>query len=93
MRHLCWNAKGDWPQCCECDGRIHLAGCTSRRNPEKDCCPQRHVNLFLSGHERGLYDTAGHMLDGADMETCAKAGVTVPAEVLKLWARYATQKA
>jgi hypothetical protein len=44
--------------CVVCEGRIHLPGCTSRRNRLKDCCPARHKMLFDQGHTRGLDDSS-----------------------------------
>ena len=35
-RYLCTYAKGKWPTCPECDGRIHKSGCTARIEPKKE---------------------------------------------------------
>lgn len=59
MRHQCTNpGTNDWSHCCICDGRIHLDGCTSKRNRQKDCCPARHKMLHDQGHTRGLADSS-----------------------------------
>jgi hypothetical protein len=52
----CGYPKGQWPHCCICDGRMHLPGCTSRMNKQKDCCPERHKMLYDAGQVRGLTD-------------------------------------
>lgn len=57
MTHKC-NPLGQWSHCVICDGRIHLAGCTTRPNKHKDCCPARHKMLYDSGHARGLNDSS-----------------------------------
>jgi hypothetical protein len=57
-RHECGkmtNGK-DWMHCCICNGRIHLEGCTSERNKNRDCCPARHKMLYDAGHTRGISD-------------------------------------
>lgn len=40
--------RNRWQTCVECAGRIHDVNCTSRINPAKDCCPQRHIKMGLS---------------------------------------------
>jgi hypothetical protein len=59
-RHKC--DKFGWSICCVCQGRIHLAGCTSRPNKQKDCCKARHVMLYDQGHRVGLDDSSQPML-------------------------------
>lgn len=64
MAHRC-NRMGngrEWLICVACEGRMHAAGCTSRRNPAKDCCEARHVELHNNGCIWGLLDTAVPML-------------------------------
>ena len=55
-RHFC--GMDDWHECCVCDGRIHLPGCTTRPRVDRDCCPARHKMLFNQGKLRGLADTS-----------------------------------
>lgn len=67
-RHPCnqsTNGK-DWMHCNVCDGRVHLEGCTSKRNPKIDCCKRRHRSLYDAGHTRGLLDSAAGMMDYFD---------------------------
>jgi hypothetical protein len=45
-----------WSYCVVCEGRIHMAGCTSRRSALKDCCPARHKMLHDSGKKRAIAD-------------------------------------
>ena len=54
--------------CCACDGRMHRSGCTSRRDPKKDCCKARHRKLYDQGQVRGLYDSSVHMLSDYEPE-------------------------
>lgn len=44
-RHNC--GKNGWQICAACRGRIHLAGCTSKRKVAYDCCADRHWKLAL----------------------------------------------
>lgn len=37
--HEC-NKQG-WATCATCNGRLHLPGCTARKDPSKDCVPER----------------------------------------------------
>lgn len=46
----------EFPMCCSCDGRIHLPGCTTKRNRNRDCCLARHKMLHDAGQTRGIYD-------------------------------------
>lgn len=63
QRHLCQPPPGqEWATCIQCDGRIHLDGCTSRRNKERDCCRARHEMLYLQGQTRGIWDRSLPML-------------------------------
>lgn len=59
QRHNC--AADGWSNCCICDGRIHLPGCTSRMDKRRDCCPERHKMLHDQGQIRGLYDDSQAM--------------------------------
>lgn len=59
-RHEC--GRSGWQTCTACDGRIHLAGCTSRPDPKKDCCESRHKMLAAQGHTKGLADASVDML-------------------------------
>lgn len=59
MRHICrqQGAGGrGWHTCTACDGRIHLEGCTTKKNKHRDCCPERHKMLFDAGEVYGLID-------------------------------------
>ncbi len=69
-RHRCWD--GGWSECCICGGRIHLAGCTTRPNPDSDCCAERHQRLYDAGHLVGLYDASLPMLPYGDTEKKAE---------------------
>jgi len=62
QRHDCW--RRGWATCTACDGRIHQQGCTSRRDPVKDCCKVRHQRLHDSGQVDGLIDSSVKMLKG-----------------------------
>lgn len=55
--------KGHWQHCSVCNGRVHLEGCTSRRNKNADCCEARHRMLFEQGHRVGLSDSSLPMLE------------------------------
>ena len=63
MRHNCGyqdlvGNKNTWRTCSVCDGRIHMEGCTTKKNPKKDCCKTRHLQLIKKGHVKGLYDSS-----------------------------------
>ena len=51
MRHDCQRSTNgrEWQICPVCDGRVHMAGCTARRNPKCDCCKRRHKALYEAG--------------------------------------------
>lgn len=55
------NGKG-WSICQACDGRIHLQGCTSKRDPKKDCCRERHEVLWGAGQTFGIHDASLPMI-------------------------------
>lgn len=59
-RHNCNRMGGgrEWAMCSSCDGRIHFAECTTKRNPRKDCCLDRHKILYAAGETRGRYDAS-----------------------------------
>jgi len=59
-RHDCWRAG--WVECVVCGGHMHQQGCTSKRDPEKDCCQARHQMLHDRGHVVGLVDSSIPML-------------------------------
>jgi hypothetical protein len=63
-RHECGRLGNGrfWMTCSACTGRIHLKGCTTRRNPKKDCCKKRHENLAAAGQTRGIADSSVPML-------------------------------
>ena len=65
-RHNCgFQDKGahlGWMTCTVCDGRIHLEGCTSRKNPAKDCCEARHKKLHDNGQTVGIVDKSVPMI-------------------------------
>lgn len=63
MRHDCSKAVNGkyWHICPICDGRIHDDGCTTKRNPKKDCCPERHKMLHDAGNTKGLNDSSYFM--------------------------------
>jgi hypothetical protein len=62
QRHDCGVTTGhrktqdNWVHCCVCNGRMHLEGCTSRKDKNKDCCPARHKMLHDAGQVRGIAD-------------------------------------
>ena len=60
-RHNC-KGKYDWPECCVCGGRIHLPGCTTKKNKYRDCCYERHKMLHDQGQTVGIYDSSVSML-------------------------------
>jgi hypothetical protein len=61
-RHNCNQAGvNNWQECVACGGRIHLAGCTSKPNPRKDCCRARHEKFIRRGVTKGIYDTSVEM--------------------------------
>lgn len=65
MRHECNKGANNvaWSICCVCEGRIHLPGCTSKRDRKKDCCEARHKMLAEQGHLFGLSDSSQPMYD------------------------------
>jgi hypothetical protein len=58
-RHQC--GRDGWHHCPICDGRIHEDGCTSKMDPRKDHCPERHKMLFDRGQIKGLSDDSFFM--------------------------------
>lgn len=54
QRHNC--GKHGWATCTVCNGRIHLVGCTTRRDKHKDCCEARHKMFRDKGLVYGLAD-------------------------------------
>lgn len=58
MRHNCnkQDGKQGWSYCATCNGRIHLDGCTARKNKKLDCCEARHEMLYNTGQSRGIAD-------------------------------------
>lgn len=76
MRHDCANmtngGAGGWTTCIACDGRLHLEGCTTKRDPRKDCCEARHRRLHEQGQTVGLWDSSVPML-GSHREDKARA--------------------
>lgn len=56
-RHECstYTNGRDWAHCVRCDGRMHMIGCTSRRDPKKDCCQKRHERMAAAGTLRNAY--------------------------------------
>lgn len=44
--------------CSACDGRVHISGCTAKRDKAKDCCVARHRMLHDAGETRGRYDSS-----------------------------------
>ena len=71
-RHRCnKSANGaDWSICSVCDGRIHLAGCTSKRDKHKDCCRQRHEMLAGQGVTVWRTDESQSMFDVDNKTWC-----------------------
>lgn len=53
----------NWMTCVVCDGRIHKKECTTKMNPEKDCCERRHKLLYNRGYTKGIVDSSINMLD------------------------------
>ena len=72
-RHLCGIPA--WPMCTVCDGRMHQSGCTSKRKPAKDCCPQRHVEMFRQGILEGQFDGSIGMLHCITLANLIRLGV------------------
>ena len=54
--------KYGWDTCCVCGGRIHLPGCTTRKNKYMDCCEARHKMLYEQGQTMGIDDNSVPML-------------------------------
>ena len=70
-RHQCAaysvvNGKPSWTICTACEGRIHLAGCTTKRNKHRDCCRERHEMLHAAGQTHGIADASIPMLANLD---------------------------
>jgi len=63
MKHCNCKNLNDWMICVVCEGRIHKKECTSKMNPNKDCCKRRHENLYSKGIIKGLIDFSVDMLD------------------------------
>lgn len=68
MRHKCNQTGGrignkGWSLCIVCEGRIHLPGCTTYRDPKRDCCKARHAMLAKQGQLVGIADKSFAMLD------------------------------
>jgi len=63
MKHKCWQMTNGraWQHDCICNGRVHEPGCTSRKDKNKDCCPERHKMLHDAGHVKGLADDSFFM--------------------------------
>jgi len=69
MKHDCGraiNGRREWPMCTACDGRMHMTGCTTRKNPKVDCCYLRHKKLHDAGQRVGIYDSSVPMLVDED---------------------------
>lgn len=66
MKHECnkWINGKQWGHCCVCNGREHMPGCTSKKNPKIDCCNERHRALYLQGQTVGIGDSSQPMWDG-----------------------------
>lgn len=83
-RHDCAQAliingrREAWAECATCGGRMHLEGCTSRRDKKKDCCPARHEMLYQQGHHWGLYDRSQPMLDANEIAALNERLATKP---------------
>ena len=65
MRHKC-NRPDGWAFCTTCEGRIHLPGCTSKRDKHRDCCRERHEMLNSQGITKGIRDSSVGMLEYLD---------------------------
>lgn len=52
----------EWAICGDCNGRIHMSGCTSKRNKHRDCCKERHRMLFDQGQVYSVYSPEHHIL-------------------------------
>lgn len=73
--HQCTNkhpitGKAKWIYCIVCDGRVHLDGCTIKRNKHKDCCKKRHEMLYNQGHKVGICDSSIPMLGSHAEKVC-----------------------
>lgn len=64
-RHDCsrWINGKYWAICSCCQGRCHKPGCTSKRDPRKDCCEERHKRLAAQGQTTGIADSSQPMYD------------------------------
>ena len=62
MKDKCYGGKNGWHICTVCEGRIHDAGCTTKRNKYKDCCAERHELLNKMGITKGIADSSFPML-------------------------------
>lgn len=62
--HACMRAgnRTGWQICTVCGGRIHLPGCTTHRDADRDCCEARHLRLAASGETHGRVDASIPML-------------------------------
>lgn len=74
MRHNCnidgYGRRNAWQECTACGGRIHEQGCTSKLNPKKDCCRERHQNFIAQGQLVGIDDSAVTMTWWQDRLPC-----------------------
>ena len=67
VRHQCNRMTSRvWTICCQCCGRIHHPGCTTKLNKHRDCCAARHRMLHAQGQERGIDDPSLSMLEGVE---------------------------
>jgi hypothetical protein len=64
-KHRCNKSSNGvtWNLCIVCEGRIHNAGCTTKRDKSKDCCEARHKMLHDAGQTIGITDLSFKMYD------------------------------
>jgi hypothetical protein len=43
----CSKGFAGWAECTSCGGRIHKDDCSSKMDPQKDCCIRRHEAMKL----------------------------------------------
>lgn len=63
------SSENNWSHCTACEGRLHMEGCTARKNKHKDCCPARHKMLHDQGQVRGIVDGSIIMWPEAGSDT------------------------
>ena len=62
MRHNC-DKTDRLGTCIICEGRLHNLLCQAKLNPDKDCCPERHIRMYELGKTKGINDDSLPMLN------------------------------